>query len=145
MGSRDEGSSVGIRQIGEVTVWFLKLFSAVAGWLTGGTLEKILDTIDRRMSADVEKEKLKAEVTETWIKAQASLLVGRTWWFQLLFVIPLGVWWASVIIDSILISFHWYQHTTAALPAPLDQWAGWIISALFIVDGSKAVLGRWSK
>lgn len=113
--------------------------------LTGGSLEKILDTINSKMDNDTRREELKAEVTETWIKAQASLLVGRTWWFQLFFVLPLGAWWASVITDSIMLHFAWWTHTTAALPAPLDDWAAWMISALFIVDGSKAVLGRWSK
>lgn len=113
--------------------------------LTGGSLEKILDVINKKMSDDVKKEELKAEVTETWIKAQSNLLVGRTWWFQLFFVIPLGIWWTSVIIDSILGYFNWYDHVTFALPPPLDDWAGWIISALFVVDGSKAILGRWSK
>jgi len=117
----------------------------IISFLTGGSLEKILDVINTKMDNDVKKEELKAEVTETWIKAQASLLVGRTWWFQLLFVIPLGIWWASVILDSILGYFDWWNHVTYSLPSPLDQWAGWIISALFIVDGSKAVLGRWSK
>lgn|SRR5690606_7029352 len=125
-------------------MWW-KIGQWVVGLLTGGSLEKILDIINQKMSDDVKKEELKAEVTETWIKAQSNLLVGRTWWFQLFFVIPLGVWWTSVIIDSILGSFDWYNHVTFALPSPLDDWAGWIISALFVVDGSKAILGRWSK
>lgn len=128
-------------------MWSLLL--KLGGWavsaLTGGSLEKILDVINQKMSDDVKKEELKAEVTETWIKAQSNLLVGRTWWFQLFFVIPLGIWWTSVILDSIFLSFDWYSHTTSSLPPPLDSWAGWIISALFLVDGSKAVLGRWSK
>ena len=124
------------------------ILTKLGGWaislLTGGSLEKILDVINKKMSDDVRKEELKADVTETWIKAQASLLVGRTWWFQLFFVIPLGLWWTSVILDSIWLKDA-YGHVTYALPSPLDEWAGWIISALFIVDGSKAVLGRWSK
>lgn len=117
--------------------WFVSL-------LTGGSLEKILDVINTKMDNDTKREELKAEVTETWIKAQASLLVGRTWWFQLFFVLPLGMWWTSVILDSIFLK-DWFGHTTYALPSPLDDWAAWMISALFIVDGGKAVLGRWSK
>lgn len=126
-------------------MFWAKIGSFIVSLVTGGTLEKILDVIDSKMDNDTEREKLKAEVTETWIKAQASLLVGRTWWFQLFFVIPLGFWWTSVIVDSIMTYFSFWGHTTAALPSPLDSWAGWIISALFVVDGSKAVLGRWSK
>lgn len=113
----------------------------VGGLFTGGTLDSILSTIDKGMSDEVEKEKVKAEVTKKWIDRQADLLVGRTWWFQLFFVIPLGLWWTAVILDSI---FGW-AHNIAALPAPLDEWAAWIISALFIVDGGKALLGRLAK
>jgi hypothetical protein len=123
---------------------WLTLGKWALSFLTGGSLEKILDTINNKMDNDTKREELKAEVTETWIKAQASLLVGRTWWFQLFFVLPLGAWWTSVILDSICLKA-WFGHTTFALPSPLDDWAAWMISALFIVDGGKAVLGRWSK
>ena len=117
----------------------IKILATVFGWLTGGTLDRMLDTIDKKFDNETERERVKAEVTKTYITAQTSLLVGRTWWFQLFFVIPLGLWWTSVILDSI---FMW-EHKTAALPAPLDTWAGWIISALFMVDGAKAVIGRF--
>lgn len=113
----------------------------VAGWLTGGSLDKILDTINNKISDGTKREEIKAEVTKKWIDAQANLLVGRTWWFQLFFVIPLGVWWTAVILDSIV----GWEHDIAALPAPLDSWAGYIISALFIVDGGKALIGRFGK
>lgn len=125
-------------------MWLLTIGKWALGFLTGGSLDKILDTINSKMSEDTKREELKAEVTETWIKAQASLLVGRTWWFQLLFVIPLGAWFTSVILDSIILK-DWFGHVTYALPSPLNDWAGWILSALFMVDGTKAVLGRWSK
>ncbi len=124
-------------------IW--KVGGAILSWLTGGSLDKILSTIDKRMDDEVQKEEIKAEVTRTWINAQAQLLVGRTWWFQLFFVLPLGFWWTSVILDSIFIKTDWWTHTTAALPEPINTWAGWIISALFIVDGSKALIGRFRK
>lgn len=126
-------------------MWFTKLLFGAGRFIikvfTGGSLESILSTIDKGMDNEVEKDKVKADVTKKWIDAQASLLVGRTWWFQLFFVIPLGLWWTAVILDSI---FGW-DHNIAALPAPLDEWAAWIISALFIVDGTKAVIGRFTK
>lgn len=117
----------------------LKIGGVALSLITGGTLDKILDTIDRKMDDGVKKEEIKADVTKTWISAQASLLVGRTWWFQLFFVIPLGFWWTAVIVDSVFE----FEHNIAALPSPLDEWAGWIITALFMVDGGKALLGRF--
>lgn len=118
-----------------------KIGELASGFITGGTLDIILRTIDKGMSDEVRKEEVKAEVTKKWIDAQANLLVGRTWWFQLFFVVPLGFWWSAVILDSV---FGW-EHNIAALPEPLDEWAAWIITALFIVDGSKAVMGRFRK
>ena len=119
---------------------------AVGKWLlsliTGGSLEKILDVIENKMDNETKKEEIKAEVTKTWINAQANLLVGRTWWFQLFFVVPLGAWWTAVIIDSIFQIQGW---DVAALPMPLDEWAGWMLSSVFLIDGSKAIIGRWKK
>lgn len=125
--------------------WLLAIGKFVGQFFVGGSLDGILRTIEKGLDNEVTKEEVKAEVTKEWIKAQAALLVGRTWWFQLFFVVPLGLWWTSIIIDSIMLHFSWYTHTTSALPYPLDDWAAWIISALFIVDGGKALVGRFKK
>lgn len=117
-------------------LWLLK---TLFGAFTGGGLEKILDVIEHKMDDSTRKEEIKAEVTKTWINAQANLLVGRTWWFQLLFLVPLGVWWTAVIIDSVFQIQSW---SVAALPAPLNDWAASMIGAVFLIDGSKALIGR---
>lgn len=116
----------------------LKIGGGLLSLFSGGSLENILDTIEKKMDNEVKKEEIKAEVTKKWVDAQSQLLVGRTWWFQLFFVIPLGFWWTAVILDSVFM----FEADVAALPAPLDSWAGAIISALFIVDGGKALVGR---
>lgn len=118
---------------------WLTIGTKILGWLTGGTLDRVLSTIDKHMDNKVTSEEVKAEVTREYVRAQSALLVGRTWWFQLFFVIPLGVWWSAVILDSIF----GFEANVAALPPPLDTWAGWIISALFVVDGTKALIGRF--
>lgn len=121
--------------------WLWTAVKWIGGVFTGGSLESILRTIETSLDDEVQKEQVKAEVTKEWIRAQASLLVGRTWWFQLFFVIPLGYWWTWVIIDSV----HHLPEPIHALPAPLDGWAGGIISALFLVDGGKALINRFGK
>lgn len=128
--------------MGAVLLSLLKsLGGSFVSMIVGGSLDKLLATIDKRMDNDVMKDEIKADVTKTWINAQASLLVGRTWWFQLLFVLPLGFWWSAVIVDSIFM-FSWQ---VAALPKPLDDWATYMISALFIVDGGKSLIGSFKK
>lgn len=114
----------------------------VGSFFTGGSLESILNTIDRGMDNEAKKEEVKAEVTKKWIDAQANLLVGRTWWFQLFFVVPLGVYWSALLWVSAFPVLGW---EVAALPSPYYEWAAGIVSALFIVDGGKALLGRLNK
>lgn len=114
---------------------------SILGWLTGGTLDRILDSVDHRLDNETERTRIKADLVRTHTQAQAGLLASRTWWFQLFFVLPLGLWFTAVVADSIF-QFDW---NVAALPPPLDQWAGWIISALFLVDGGKALIGRWNR
>lgn len=117
------------------------IFKGLLSFITGGSLDRILDTIEKRLDNEVTKEEIKAEVTKTWIQAQANLLVGRTWWFQLFFVVPLGFWWSAVIIDSVF-GFSW---NVASLPQPLDEWAGWMLSSVFLIDGTKSIIGRFKK
>jgi hypothetical protein len=116
-------------------MWF---FTILKSFFVGGTLEKLLDVINTKITDETKREEIKAEVTKKWIDAQAALLVGRTWWFQLFFVVPLGLWWTAVILDSIF----GFEHDIAALPFPLDTWAGWIVSSVFLVDQAKALIGR---
>lgn len=119
----------------------MKLFSMVLGWFTGGTLDRVLNTIEHRMDNEVEKEKVKADVTRMYVEAQTQLLVGRTWWFQLFFVVPAGLHWASLCFVSAFPQYGWTVH---ALPAPFDEWYGQIVLALFLVDGGKSLIGRVS-
>lgn len=120
----------------------IKLITTVLGAFTGGSLDRILDTIEKRMDNEVTKEEVKAEITKTWINAQAQLLVGRTWWFQLFFVLPFGLWVTGAIIAVLGQAYIGWHVEMPALPAPLDEWAGWIISSIFIVDQGKALMGR---
>ena len=120
------------------------VLKSIGGWavsfLTGGSLDKILDTIEKKMDNETTKEEIKAEVTKTWITAQANLLVGRTWWFQLFFALPLGIYWSALLWVS---AFPFWGWKVDALPSPYYEWAAAIVSALFIVDGDKALLNRF--
>ena len=123
-------------------LWASKALKLILGYFTGGTLEKILEVIDTKIDNETERERIKAEVTKTYVAAQANLMVGRTWWFQLFFVVPLGVYWSALLWVSAFPKYGWTVH---ALPSPYYEWAAYIVSALFIVDGSKAVIGRFKK
>lgn len=133
---------MGIGTLFTIGGWVLRAFRGVGALFTGGSLDSILKSIDNGMKDEVEKERVKADVTKTWINRQADLLVGRTWWFQLFFVVPLGVHWSALNWVSAFPHWGWTVHP---LPAPFDDWATYILAALFIVDGGKAVIGSFKK
>lgn len=124
------------------------LFSGLGGWLLKGPLDRALDTVDKSIDNQTEREKVRGDVTKSYLEAQTRVLTGPGWWFPLFFIAPLGVWFSSVLIYSVL----WCSScafpqpwTIAALPKPLDEWAGIIIGSLFIYAGGKDIASRWRK
>lgn len=124
------------------------MFLTLIKWLTSGPLDRILTTVDRKMDNETERERVKAKAVETYIDAQTRVLTGRGWWFPLFFIAPLGVWFASVCIYSILFCTRCaypQAWSVAALPAPLDEWAGIIIGSLFLAKSGEALIARMKK
>jgi hypothetical protein len=106
--------------------------------LTGGVLDRILDTVDRRVEAQLDRDNLKAELIREHLRTRSDFMRSGGFVLMLLFAVPLAAWWAAVLVYSIL----WCQGcaypqewSIAALPAPLDEWAGGIVVAIFGVIG----------
>lgn len=121
------------------------LIKMAFGWLTGGTLDRIMDSIDNKVDNATQREKIKNDVVASYMQAQVAVLTGPGWWFPLLFLVPAGFWFASVCIYSVL----WCQRcaypqswTIAALPAPLDEWMGAIVASLFIGKAGGELIAR---
>lgn len=95
-----------------------KILKWVGSLFVGGSLDRILDTIDNKVDDATKREEIKADVTKKWIDAQAALLVGRTWWFQLLFVIPAGVYWSALLFVTAFPMFGW---TVLRLPGFAEE------------------------
>lgn len=108
------------------------------GWvlsvLGGGALKRVLASIDNATNNETERERARLEAVQAFAQAQASMMNGPGRWLLALFVVPLGTWFTAVIVYSILFckdcAFP-QDFTIAALPPPLDQWAGWIIMSMF--------------
>lgn len=114
------------------------MLTRILGWLTGGVLDRILSTVDKRIDAETDREALKAEIIKRHYDNRADWMSAGGFWLMLIFAAPLAIWWAAVIVYSIL----WcagcaYPQTwnIAALPPPLDDWAGAIVIAIFGVIG----------
>lgn len=114
------------------------MIAAVIRWLAGGALDRVLDTVDRRLESDADKRRLKAEVIKEHFRGRADWMRAGGFWLMLLFAVPLALWFGAVVVYSIF----WcagcaypQDWTIAALPPPLDQWAGAIIVSIFGVVG----------
>lgn len=122
--------------------WIIAVGKWLGSFLIGGSLDKILDTIENKMDNETKKEDIKAEVTKTWINGQTQLLIGRTWWFQLFFVLPAGMYWSALLyVSAAPPSFPtWVVHR---LPGWSEEIYLAIITSLFIVDGGKALMNKF--
>jgi hypothetical protein len=123
-----------------IIAFVLKLASS---GLLDKTLELLKATSDNaterdRIDATVAIEHIKAELGRR--QAERDVLVaeqGRlvTSLMRPAFAYPLAVYYAAVILDS-LAHFRW---NVAALPAPIGDWSGWIISAIFLSESGERI------
>jgi len=106
--------------------------------LTGGVLDRVLETVDRKTEAGTERNKLRADVIRAHMQTRGDYMRSGGFVLMLLFAVPLAGWHGLVIYDSALgcadcmLANDW---TVAALPAPLDEWAGMIVLSIFGVIG----------
>lgn len=118
------------------------------GWLTGGTLDRILTSIDKKVDNETERERIKTEAVSQYVRAHVAIANSRQWFFPLFFLVPAGFWFGAVCVYSVL----WCRAcaypqpwTIAALPPPLDAWMGAIVASLFIGKVGGELLSRLRK
>lgn len=106
--------------------------------LGGGLLDRVLDSVDRKVAAETDRAALKADIIREHYRTRADFMRAGGFWLMLIFAAPLAMWFGAVCLYSLL----WCRGcafpqdwTIAALPAPLDQWAGAIVTAIFGVVG----------
>jgi len=126
----------------------LALPCPILSWLSSGPLDRILTSIDKHGNDLTDREKIKTDAVSQYVQAQVSIANSRQWFFPLFFVVPAGLWFASVCLYSVLFcrgcAFP-QTWTIAALPPPLDQWMGWIVTSLFIGRAGSDLLARLKK
>lgn len=114
------------------------MIRALLSWLTGGILDRVLSTVDKQIEAQTDREALKRDLIVEHYRQRADWMRAGGFWLMLSFAGPLALWWAAVLLYSVLWcrGCVWPQTwTVAALPAPLDQWAGMIVVSIFGVIG----------
>ena len=126
----------------------MTILMSILGWLAKGPLDRLFKTIDNSVDNETRRDEIKADLAKSYLSAQVSVLTGRGWWFPLLFLIPAGLWFASVCLYSILFckgcAFP-QTWTIAALPHPLNDWMGAIVGSLFIGKAGEQIVARLRK
>lgn len=114
------------------------MLRAILSFLTSGPLDRILSTVDKRIEAQTDKERIKAEIIKTHFETRSGFMQAGGFWLMLLFAAPLAFWFAAVCVYSVF----WcagcaypQEWTIAALPPPLDEWSAQIVIAIFGVAG----------
>ncbi|WP_322889298.1 MULTISPECIES: hypothetical protein [unclassified Yoonia] len=108
----------------------------------GGMADRAIRLIETRAAASNDRAAIHAQTTAELARAaveearimtefnKAKLSFPWFWIMAAMFVVPLAIWWAAVILDSIFL-FGW---RVADLPTPqMQQWAGDMIQWLFYV------------
>ena len=114
---------------------------------SSGLLDSVLGAMQARADSAAERDRIDATVAIEEIKAelgrrqaQRDVLLaeqGRTITSLMrpAFAYPLAIYYGAVIADSLL-HFRW---NVAALPAPIGDWSGWIISAIFLSESGERI------
>jgi len=108
-------------------------------------LSRILRTVDAKIESETERKRIKADLVAKAAEQQTAMLNGPGRWLHALFIVPLGLWFASVLIYSLLLCkgcVYPVDWTIAALPKPLDEWAGWIVMSMFGYGVALAIFRR---
>lgn len=108
------------------------MLKAVLKWLTGGALDRALSSVDTYIESTTDKERIKADVVQSYYANRASFMQSGGFILMLMFAVPVAIYYGAVTMYNLL----WcagcaypQEWTIAAYPAPLDEWAGWIVIA----------------
>lgn len=105
----------------------------------GGFLDRILSTVDKKIENETDREKLKADLLREHLRTRPDFMRAGGFWLMLIFAAPLAFWFGAVVIYSVLwcrLCAYPQTWSIAALPSPLNDWSGLIITAIFGVVGA---------
>lgn len=114
------------------------MFVKILSLLSGGLINRVMDTIDLKIKSETNREKIKGDLIKEYYRNRDDYMKSGGFVLMLLFAVPLALWFGAVLVYSIF----WcagcsypQDWTIAALPSPLDDWAGLMIVSIFGVIG----------
>jgi hypothetical protein len=118
-------------------------------WFFKGPLGRILDSIDKHGTDQVEKDKLKTAALNNFVNAQVAAINGgnpAVKWIMIGVAFPTIIHYAAVCLYSVfwcrgcMAPMTW---TIAALPPPFDGWEGAIVMSFFIGATGMGIMSRF--
>ncbi|WP_420415301.1 hypothetical protein [Roseibium sp.] len=108
------------------------MFKAILSWLTGGVLDRLLSSVDHAIDNDTERQAIRAKVVSEYVRTAAetrqTAMQSRVfWWTWALFAVPLGVWWATICLDTVFL----FSGEIDDLPDSVKPYANQIFAAVF--------------
>ena len=98
----------------------------------GGLVDRVLDTVDKRIDLQADKNKIKGEILREHLRTRSDWMRAGGFWTLLLFAIPVSFHFGAVCVYSVF----WcadcaypQDWTIAALPGVMATWEWYIILA----------------
>lgn len=121
------------------------MWRAILNFLTGGALDRVLDTVDKRIETGQNRDKIKGDILIASIRSRGDWMRAGGFVLMLLFAVPLAAYFAYVLAYSALWCsrcIYPQDFIVAALPPPFDEWSAAIIVSIFGVVGVGLVTGK---
>lgn len=108
------------------------MIGAILSFLGKGALGRILDTIDRRVDSETERQRVTADAIKHYVEAdaqqRATAMQSRVfWWVWAAFAAPVAFWFGAICLDSVFL----FSGDIADLPPSVKPYATQIFSAIF--------------
>ncbi|MBG6211664.1 hypothetical protein IWQ49_006355 [Labrenzia sp. EL_126] len=131
------------------------MWGKIASLFLSGPFNRIFDSVDHAVSNQSKRQEIRANAinryAETAAMDRADARKYRVYWFVWgLFALPLGLWWALVLLDTVLTGVFFVDLGIADLPKSIQPKADLIFASIFGSGGvalasqaiSSAIRGR---
>lgn len=120
----------------------------ISGDLIGQLAKPFKDAYVAKLNAETEEDKLAADIAVRQVEARMQIAIAESTDFwsatrlgRLLIVVPYGVWWALVFLDSSLGNVAWLD--PKALPPNIKEMANVLVPAIVIADAGSIGMKRF--
>jgi len=123
------------------------MLQAVLRLFAGPLARELRDALRDRLDAKNEADRIEADKRLAAIEAAREIAVieaGDRWSAtrigRILIVVPFGIWWSAIFVDSIIAA----EWDVLALPPDIMDMAVWLVPAIVLADAGRDVV-RWRR